>query len=62
MATTGVTLKSAEIVAYAILQCTDTFDLQSSVNKHIKLGWVPRGGIAIGSGKVKYFQAMVKYE
>jgi hypothetical protein len=52
-----------EIREYAILENTDSAKLQEQVNKAIKNGWQPLGGVAvssIGAALVRLYQAVVR--
>lgn len=50
------------IEAYKIIDETEDIRLEEKVNKFIKKGWIPQGGISVDSapGGVWYYQAMVK--
>lgn len=47
---------------YKILDNDYKSSLISEVNKWLKLGWKPQGGVAVGETMVRrtYFQAMIK--
>lgn len=49
---------------YKLLESGYRYDLQILVNKSMKEGWVPQGGVFLTSYGLRdtYLQAMVKYE
>lgn len=52
-----------KIIEYHIVENSNTFQLSKIVNKLIKNGWQPYGGVSFtGQPEGHYIQAMVKYE
>ena len=50
---------------YKIIEDTSKIRFEESVNKYIKSGWIPVGGVAIKTseyGNVYYCQAMIKQD
>ena len=45
---------------YKILRADSISDLIDQVDEHIKVGWIPQGGIAISPDKF-FYQAMCAY-
>jgi len=51
-----------KIIDYEIVRHTYALNLTIEVDKFIKDGWVPQGGVTFCSRDSEYAQAMVKYE
>ena len=54
-----------EIVEYDIVSSDNCSKLRDYVNRYIKNGWVPHGGVSIGVHENRdkiYLQAIVKYK
>jgi len=49
-----------KIEKYEILSAINKTDLSETVNKWIKMGWCPFGGVSSDGNRL--YQAMVKYE
>jgi hypothetical protein len=52
---------SKKIIEYKILISTSFHDLQDEVNKYIRNGWQPQGGLS-SFNNYSFMQAMVKYK
>ena len=47
---------------YHIMMNQSLYLLESAVNRHLKEGWEPQGGVAIGvsNNAMQYFQALIR--